>query len=361
MHYFDLGQLKLRSRTAGSTMAPGGFYWEAIKAWSMLTVRAQGGLGRLGHDHIFYNHMITDEAGLPLTPKPWMTRKGILRVGTAQSLSGLGLTREQWFELVYLRQRIPPVPLSDRPHYILSGPAGDKDVRLASFKELYLSFRAKVDNPRHFEEKWEQALGVTVTWTDIWKRVHESNCSFKVRSQVWRQLNLNFWTAYMDYAYIARGDGTCSLCGQWARRRWHVVTECAIVKELWRKLGVEIETLGGERTVEVVEMALGREGRDRGTVLRNRLGFTLRSAVMSLRAVRAGGFGETVDRIWSHFLHSLKKELVEEWYTARLEGSVALFESRVLVAGLLGRLEGGTIIWCGLAEGVGYRYWDLFD
>ena len=140
-----------------------------------------------------------------------------------------------------------------------------------------------------------------------------------------------------------------------------MVTECAIVKELWRKLGVEIEALGGERTVEVVEMALGREGRDRGTVLRNRLGFTLRSAVMSLRAVRAGGFGETVDRIWSHFLHSLKKELVEEWYTARLEGSVALFESRVLVAGLLGRLEGGTIIWCGLAEGVGYRYWDLFD
>ena len=113
--------------------------------------------------------------------------------------------------------------------------------------------------------------------------------------------------------------------------------------------------------MEVVEMALGREGRDRGTVLRNRLGFTLRSAVMSLRAVRAGGFGETVDRIWSHFLHSLKKELVEEWYTARLEGSVALFESRVLVAGLLGRLEGGTVIWCGLAEGVGYWYWDLFD
>ena len=129
-----------------------------------------------------------------------------------------------------------------------------------------------------------------------------------------------------------------------------MVTECAIVKELWRKLGVELEALGGERTVEVVEMALGREGRDRGTVLRNRLGFTLRSAVMSLRAVRAGGFGETVDRIWSHFLHSLKKELVEEWYTARLEGSVALFESRVLVAGLLGRLEGGTVIWCGLAE-----------
>ena len=197
-------------------------------------------------------------------------------------------------------------------------------------------------------------------WRKVWRRVHESHCSLKVRSHVWRQINLNFWTPYMDYAYVARGDGNCPMCGQWARRRWHVVVECRVVGELWRRLGVEVAVLGGGEAVGTREMALGREGRDRGTALRNRLGYALRSAVMSMRGVRVGGFGETVDRIWSLFLHRLRRELVEEWYVARMEGSVALFESRVLVGGLLGRMVGGAVEWCGMMGAVGYRYWDLY-
>ena len=140
-----------------------------------------------------------------------------------------------------------------------------------------------------------------------------------------------------------------------------MVVECRVVGELWRRFGEEVAELGGGVTVEVVEMALGRGGRDRGTDLRNGMGFTLRSAIMSLRAVRVGGIEETVDHIWSHFLRCLKKELVEEWYVSRLEGSVAVFESRVLVGGFLGRLEDGTVEWGRLMRGVGYQYWNLFD
>ena len=345
-------------------MAPGGFYWEAIKAWSMITPDVVGGLGQLGHDHIFCNRQITSEAGTPFDPIPWMVRKGLHKVGQVRGLSGVGLHRDQWFELVALRQRIPDLPISAEPRFVLSGPLGEKEVGRASFKEVYLAFRSKVDNYRHFEQKWEEALGVVMgqeEWREVWKRVHESHCSLRVRSQVWSQLNLNFWTAYMDYAYIARGDGMCHMCGQWARKRWHVVVECQVVRGLWRRFGEEVAGLGGGATVEVVEMVLGRGGKDRGTDLWNRMGFTLRSVVMSLRAVRVGGIEETVDHIWSHFLRCLKKELVEEWYVSRLEGSVAVFESRVLVGGFLGRLEDGTVEWGGLMRGVGYQYWNLFD
>ena len=136
--------------------------------------------------------------------------------------------------------------------------------------------------------------------------------------------------------------------------------ECEVVRELWGRLGAEVAVLGGGGVVEAREMAMGRGGRDRGMALRNRLGFTLRSTVMSMRAVRVGGPGATVDRLWSLFLHRLKKELVEEWYVSRLEGDVAAFESRVLVGGLLGRLVDGVVEWSGMMEGVGYQYWDLF-
>ena len=146
----DLSRLSF-SRTPGRTMAPGGFYREAIKAWSMITPRLTGGMGEPGDDLLFHNPQITDEEGNTLNPLPWMVRKGLLKVGQVRGASGVGLHRDRWFQLVELRQRIPDLPITgDEPRYILSGPAGDKDVRQASFKELYLTFRSKVDNPRHF-------------------------------------------------------------------------------------------------------------------------------------------------------------------------------------------------------------------
>ena len=109
----------------------------------------------------------------------------------------------------------------------------------------------------------------------------------------------------MDFAYIARGDGHCMLCGEWARERWHVVVDCWVVRDLWARFGAVVEVWGG-RDVGRAEMALGRDGRDPGTVVRNRLGYTLRSVVHSMRGVRSGGVDETVDRLWSLFLRRLR-------------------------------------------------------
>ena len=149
------------------------------------------------------------------------------------------------------------------------------------------------------------------------------------------------------------------MCGQRARERWHVVVDCEVVRRLWVRLGGVVERWGGA-VVERREMALGRGGRDPGTVLRNRLGFALRSSVHSMRALRVGGVEETVDNIWSLFLRRLKRELVEEWYVAELVGDVARFEARVLVDGVLGEMRGGVVVWGAIFAGVGYGYWDLF-
>ena len=52
---------------------------------------------------------------------------------------------------------------------------------------------------------------------------------------------------------------------------------------------------------------------------------------------------------------------MEDYYTARLRGSVAQFEKSVLVGGLLGVLNmEGVVEWRGIVDGVGYQYWDLY-
>ena len=91
------------------------------------------------------------------------------------------------------------------------------------------------------------------------------------------------------------------------------------------------------------------------------MSFILRSVVMTMRGIRVGGVEETVDRLWSIFLRRLKKEVIEEWYLAKLEGSITLFESRTLVAGLLGRLVDGGVEWSAELSQVTYDYFNLYN
>ena len=112
----------------------------------------------------------------------------------------------------------------------------------ASFKDVCSQFRAKAGVDRHFMAKWEKALNVSLEgeWKGIWDALHHSGASYRVRSAVWRQVGLNFWTCYMDAAYIARGDGACEMCGVQARERWHTVLDCPVVVGLWGKLSATL-------------------------------------------------------------------------------------------------------------------------
>ena len=164
----------------------------------------------------------------------------------------------------------------------------------------------------------------------------------------------------MDMAYIARGDGVCEMCGVSARERWHTVIECQVVVELWGKLSATLVRLDN-RAVTGREMGLGLTGESERIRLRNRLGYTLRSAVLAMRWVRIREVGRAVGNIWAAFLVQLKRELVEDFWVAKFGGVLGAFESGVLAGGVLGRLgEGGGIEWADLLGDTRVGYWELY-
>ena len=359
----NLKEMKLKTHT--KSMSTGGFYWEAIKAWSSMSEELSLAPGQLHNDHIFFNPQITDKDGKTYNPtkNQWMAVRGLFKVDHALAISGVGLRRNQWDELVALRGKISNLTLSNNPIFVFKAATGPKELHRVPFRDIYASFRSKKLEQRKYEAKWQEALGVDIgdQWTNVWKGLHETKCSLRVKSNIWRQLNLNFWTAYMDHAYIGRGNGNCCLCNQWARNRWHIVLECQVVKKLWKKLADLVAPLGGTSVIEPLEMAFGLNGNDKKTKLRNKLSFICRSTVMSNRGISVGGIDATVDRLWSIFLQRLKKELIEEFFTAKLEGDVTLFESRNLVDGLLGRLVNGCVVWSAHLEPATYNYYDLYN
>ena len=160
--------------------------------------------------------------------------------------------------------------------------------------------------------------------------------------------------------WVGDGNGECRMCGEVARERWHVVTECRVVRELWDRLGPVLERISRGAVVKG-EMAFGPLGESAAEVLRRRLGFSLRSAVHTMRGVEMGGVGRAVEKVWEMFVGRLRRELMEEFLVRRYEGRLEVFATSVLIGGELGRLEAGGVVWGGILEGVGYRGWDLFS
>ena len=94
---------------------------------------------------------------------------------------------------------------------------------------------------------------------------------------------------------------------------------------------------------------------------RNRLAYTLRSAVLAMRWIRIRDKERATNDIWSTFQTQLKRELVEDYWVAKTNGQLGDFSKKVLVAGVLGKLgENGFVQWNDWLRDIRVGYWNLF-
>ena len=108
-------------------------------------------------------------------------------------------------------------------------------------------------------------------------------------------------------------------------------------------------------------MGLGLVGPSGKVRLRNRLAFTLRSAILAMRWIAVRDVERATFNIWTAFLTQLKKELVEEYWTGKMYGGIANFVSDSLVGDVLGKMgNDGILEWGPLLENVRVGYWDLY-
>ena len=153
----------------------------------------------------------------------------------------------------------------------------------------------------------------------------------------------------------------CCLCRARAETRHHLLLECPTVGALWDRLSVAALIPLVNEPVDQWEMCLAKAAPSAVWKLRNRLGFTLRSAIHSMRFVQFENGDIAQNSIWNSFLHRLKNDMMEDYYTAKLGGTLALFEARILIGGVLGRMDGEKVRWAGILYGVAHEYWSLYS
>jgi hypothetical protein len=139
------------------------------------------------------------------------------------------------------------------------------------------------------------------------------------------------------------------------------VIGCEVVDGLWGRLDATLVRLDG-RMVTMRERVLGLKGQGDAVRLRNRLGFTLRSAVLRARGAEFINSERAEGLIWAAFLFRLKRELVQGVWLAKSGGDMGRFSREVLVGGVLGGLGGdGEVEWEDLVGKVRVPYWELYQ
>ena len=67
---------------------------------------------------------------------------------------------------------------------------------LITQKELYEDAILKKTMDHAHQSKWVQKLDIVIFWEEVWNAVHNFLLSNKIRTEIWEQIHLNFYTQY---------------------------------------------------------------------------------------------------------------------------------------------------------------------
>ena len=135
---------------------------------------------------------------------------------------------------------------------------------------------------------------------------------------------------------------------------------CPVVLELWHRMEPHLLKLD-PTPITKKEMALGLTGSGAKVALRNKITYTLRSAVLAMRWISIRDTQRAADNTWGSFLTQLKREIMEDFWTAKIHGKISEFEQTALAEGVIGELgDDGFVIWSGWLRDIRVGYWELF-
>ena len=138
-----------------------------------------------------------------------------------------------------------------------------------------------------FTTKWIEVykeLAVT-NWDRVWDSIHQGFFSEMVKSTIWEQIHLNFYTTY-SYNIWHKKLVPCTLCKQIPDDIFHIIMDCTFTKCMWKRIEKTLIKITPKRVTKH-EMVFGLQPRNKkskkqkaASVLRNCITFSMRNFIM---------------------------------------------------------------------------------
>ena len=260
------------------------FYTEGLKATAKLNLHKQ--ILDLNTQKIFYNPMFRDKNLKTLSLPKRCERENIYTYGAVveeYTKQCLLLPHKNYVANIFPKISFCDIHGRGQNTIFLSSAQARIGLRFATHKDLYNELLSQGYSEHHSLEKWEQKLSIEIEWEHVWASLNNPITSDKVKSTIWEQIHLNYYSTY-SYNKWHKNQDPCPFCSVVPDSRFHLLFDCQLVRNLWRDLEPHLKKLSST-PVTTYEMAFGLKGDTPCVILRNWLTYLLRHCIMEQESI----------------------------------------------------------------------------
>ena len=264
------------------------FYVEALLAITKLNLWKN--FPNINDEHLYYNKIFSttvDDEIEEKTVKPFLGNKVLANIRTYGDLLAAEHAVSQPRLTAVIRKKIESIayirPSASHNEVVAMDFSKMKFTKITQ-KFIYSQLIQQQSRDHIYQTKWATDHGELsiIEWPKVWDSVHQQFFTEAVKSTIWSQVHLNFYTTY-SYNKWHNSLNPCPLCGKIPDDIYHILLDCQVTNHLWNKLH---NTLVGIVNIEpsLHERVFGLQPRNKrqtaAVVLRNWLTFSLRHQIM---------------------------------------------------------------------------------
>ena len=352
--FAEASYVKKHLRTTNS------FYKEALGAITRLYTWKH--VDDLKNEHLFYNPIFTTtvEGDMHDTAiKPFKGNKTLAKIKTYGDLLLAENTEINPRLLAVIRRKKDTIHhiRENEDSNVIIGLNDGKKVKFSNItqKIIYSELIHEQSTDHSYKTKWiaeYKELGI-IEWDKVWESIHQGFFTEKVKSTIWDQVHLNFYTTY-SYNKWHNTLQPCPLCCRIPDDIFHLIIDCKFTRTMWRRVEKILCQITPEKPTiheKAFGLQLGNEKNDKrntAVTLRNWITFTMRHFIMVEERKAFKTKCPPVKAMQKYFIrfnYYLKDELKTKKLVYNYRNMSHKFEKIATVNNAIATIEGGEYEW----------------
>ena len=332
------------------------FYEEALRAITKLDIRKH--FSDIKDEHLYYNKIFStsdDDEIEEKTVKPFTGNRVLSAIKTYGDLLAAENTVIQPKLRTVIKKKIESIAYI-RPSATANEIIGF-DFKNVQFKDvtqkyIYSQLIQEKSLDHIYQSKWviDHPYLAPIEWTKVWDSLHQYFFTEDVKSTIWAQIHLNFYTTY-NYNKWHNALSPCPLCRKIPEDVYHILLDCQVTNNLWKKMNKTLTDI-----IQIVpsahEKVFGFQSRNKketdAVVLRNWLTFSLRHYIMKeeRRAYYLPKYTSLhLKAFIKRFNYVMQQELKTKCCQQKFLGLEKMFERISTINSVIGTKKDGKYIW----------------
>ena len=264
------------------------FYIEALHGISKLDTWKH--VPNINNEHLYYNRIFSttqdeDDDLQEKTVTPFHGNKYLRNIVTYGDLIAAknslaqpklkAVIRKKIESITYIRPNIPD-------HSVYGFSSTTVTFKHITQKFIYSQLIHQKSRDHNYQVKWFERSDVAINWDKVWESCHQQFFTEEVKSTIWEQTHLNFYTTY-NYNKWHNTLHPCPLCRKIPDEVFHIFIDCEFTRYMWTNLQATLIQIN-PIPISTLEMALGIQPKCKreinSTILRNWVTFSLRHYIM---------------------------------------------------------------------------------